>query len=264
MPAWGAFAGFVGLVLAGLLLLAVLSADAVDAPTPSSPSGPPASGDAPATLGDRAVGAPETAATREGRGPSAAATLFLNVVLLQGLFASLLVIGAWYADVPAATLGLTGDAFAATSLAAGAALGLALHAANAAGSRLSDRLGLGDSAALRRAMTPESTTGWAVLLLVVLPLVAGFEELLFRGILIGAFSAGFDVSPWLLAAGSSVLFALGHGAQGRVGVVVTGAFGFVLGAAFVLTGSLAAVVLAHYLVNALEFLAGTGPASDRY
>jgi membrane protease YdiL (CAAX protease family) len=253
MPAWGAFAGFVGLVLAGLLLLAVLS---VDAPTPSSPSGPPASGDAPATLGDRVVGAPETDATRTGRGPSAAATLFLNVVLLQGLFASLLVVGAWYADVPAATLGLTRDAVAATPLAAGAGLGLALHAANTAGSRLSDRLGLGDSAALRRAMTPESPAGWAVLLLVVLPLVAGFEELLFRGILIGAFSAGFDVSPWLLAAGSSVLFALGHGAQGRVGVVVTGVFGFVLAAAFVLTGSLAAVVLAHYLVNALEFLAG--------
>jgi membrane protease YdiL (CAAX protease family) len=255
MPAWGAFAGFVGLVLAGLLLLAVLSADAVDAPTPSSPSGPPASGDAPATLGDRVVGAPEADATRTGREPSAA-TLFLNVVLLQGLFASLLVVGAWYADVPAATLGLTRDAVAATPLAAGAGLGLALHAANTAGSRLSDRLGLGDSAALRRAMTPESPAGWAVLLLVVLPLVAGFEELLFRGILIGAFSAGFDVSPWLLAAGSSVLFALGHGAQGRVGVLVTGVFGFVLAAAFVLTGSLAAVVLAHYLVNALEFLAG--------
>ncbi len=114
--------------------------------------------------------------------------------------------------------------------------------------------GFGDATALREAMAPDSAAGWAVLLLVVLPLVAGFEELLFRGVLIGAFATGFDVSPWLLAALSSVAFALGHGAQGRVGIVVTGALGFVLAAAFVLTGSLVAVVVAHYLVNALEFV----------
>ena len=60
-------------------------------------------------------------------------------------------------------------------------------------------------------------------------------------------------APWLLAGLSSVAFASGHGAQGRVGVVVTGALGFGLGALFVVTERLPAVVLAHYLVNALSF-----------
>jgi membrane protease YdiL (CAAX protease family) len=77
-------------------------------------------------------------------------------------------------------------------------------------------------------------------------------------VLVGALSTGFGVSPWLLAAGSSVAFGLGHGAQGRAGVAVTGALGFVLAAAYVLTGSLLAVVLAHYLVNALEFVVHEG------
>jgi membrane protease YdiL (CAAX protease family) len=73
-------------------------------------------------------------------------------------------------------------------------------------------------------------------------------------VLVGGFAAGFGLSPWPLAVLSSVAFALGHGAQGPLGMVVTGLLGFALAAAFVLTGSLLAVVVAHYLVNALEFL----------
>jgi membrane protease YdiL (CAAX protease family) len=97
-----------------------------------------------------------------------------------------------------------------------------------------------------------------VLLGGVLPVVAGFEELLFRGVLVGALSVGFDVSPWLLAVASSVVFGLGHGAQGRLGVLVTTSLGLVLAAAFVLSGSLLLVVVAHYLVNALEFVVHEG------
>jgi membrane protease YdiL (CAAX protease family) len=88
----------------------------------------------------------------------------------------------------------------------------------------------------------------------VLPLIALSEELLFRAALIGVPAAGFAVSPWLLAVGSSLLFALGHGAQGRVGIVVTGVLGFALAAGYILTGSLLVVVAAHYVVNAMEFL----------
>jgi membrane protease YdiL (CAAX protease family) len=97
---------------------------------------------------------------------------------------------------------------------------------------------------------------------VVLPLIAVFEEFLFRGVLVGAFAVGFGVSPWLLAVLSSIAFALGHGAQGTTGVAVTGALGFVLAAAFVVTGSLLVVVVAHYLVNALEFLVHEWAAVD--
>ena len=128
------------------------------------------------------------------------------------------------------------------------------------------RVGFGGGTELREALAPETPAGWAALLFVVLPIIAGFEELLFRGALIGAMHAGFGVSPWVLAGGSSVAFAAGHGAQGRIGMTVTGVLGFVLAAAFVLTGSLLTAVVAHYLVNALEFLvhewAGIDPAAS--
>jgi len=247
MPEWTAFAGFVGVVLAGLLFLARASTDALAPAEPPVPEAPTAA-EYPASLGDRVVG--------DGRsGPRfSTATLLVNVVVSQGLFASLLLVGMWVAAVPPAALGLAADSLAPPALAAGIGLGVSLHAVNAVGARLSDRFGFGDATALREAMAPESAVGWAVLLLVVLPLVAGFEELLFRGILIGALATGFDLSPWLLAALASAAFALGHGAQGRVGIVVTGALGFALAVAFVLTGSLVTVVVAHYLVNALEFV----------
>lgn len=248
MPEWTAFAGFVGVVLAGLLLLARASADALAPADPPVPE--PTAAEYPDSLDDRVVG-------DDARGPRrlSPAALLVNVAVSQGLFASLLLVGVWIASIPVAALGLTPDSLAPLPLAAGVALGVALHVVNAVGSRLSDRFGFDDATALREAMAPESAAGWAVLLFVVLPLVAGFEELLFRGVLIGAFATGFGLSPWLLAALSSVAFAFGHGAQGRAGIVVTGLLGFVLGAAFVLTGSLVTVVVAHYLVNALEFAA---------
>lgn len=245
MPEWAAFAGFVGVVLVGLLFLARASTGAVTPPEPTAPD----SAEFPATLTDRVVDAPE----HRRPTPLSTTALLVNVAVSQALFASLLVVGTWVASVPASALGLTADAVGPASLAAGIGLGLCLHAVNTAGSRVTERFGLGDTAALREAMAPDSARGWAALFLVVLPLVAGFEELLFRGVLIGAFATGFGVSPWLLVALSAVAFALGHGAQGRIGILVTGALGFVLGAAFVLTGSLVAVVVAHYLVNALEF-----------
>jgi membrane protease YdiL (CAAX protease family) len=260
MPEWTAFAGFVGVVLAGVLFLARLSADAVrDATRPDHPADPSSSArldtqspdiDDPTTRSARVPGSSDVA-----RDPTAG-TLLVDVLVSQGLFASILLAGVWLAAVPLATLGLSWETSTPATAAAGVVLGVALHAVNAVGSRLSDRHDLGDSTALRRAMTPDSLAGWGVLLIVVLPLVAGFEELLFRGVLIGGLATGFGVSPWLLAAGSSVAFALGHGAQGRLGILVTGVLGFGLAAAFVVTGSLLTVLIAHYLVNALEFLSG--------
>jgi membrane protease YdiL (CAAX protease family) len=252
VPQWGAFAGFVGVVLGGLLLLARASTGVVASSNDD---------DFPATLSDRVVDAPADAQTRSHTTLPTPA-LLANVVVSQSVFASLLLVGAWLAGIPAVAFGLSGAAFGLPNLGSGVVLGVTLHGVNAVGSRLGDRFGLGDSTALRRAMAPDSAAGWAVLLLIVLPLVAGFEELLFRGVLVGAFAAGFGLSPWLLAACSSVAFAFGHGAQGRAGIVVTGALGFVLAAAFVVTGSLVTVVVAHYLVNALEFVVNEGYSSD--
>ncbi|ADE02519.1 CPBP family intramembrane glutamic endopeptidase [Haloferax volcanii] len=178
--------------------------------------------------------------------------LLANVALSQAFFGGFLGLGAWYAGVPAAALGLSA-ADLPTQLAVGVGLGLALYGANRVGSTVSERFGVAPDEAVRESLTPRTTAGWVFLFAVALPLIAGFEELLFRGALVGAVAAGFDVSPWLMAAVSSAAFGAGHGAQGRLGIIVTGLLGFVLAAAFVLTESLLVVVVAHYLVNALEF-----------
>ncbi|ELZ27239.1 metal-dependent membrane protease [Halogeometricum pallidum JCM 14848] len=190
------------------------------------------------------------------------AELLANVAFSQGLFAVFLLAGAWYAQVPASAFGAGSGSASVPVLLGGAALGVALYVVNQVGAALGAARGLGNAEELREALAPDTPAGWAVLLFFILPLIAGFEELLFRGALVGAFAAGFGVSPWLLAVVSSVAFALGHNAQGRLGVLVTGALGFVLAAAYVLTGSLFAVVLAHYLVNALEFVVHEGFGFD--
>jgi membrane protease YdiL (CAAX protease family) len=182
--------------------------------------------------------------------------VLVNVALSQGLFGFVLLVGAWYTEVPLAALGL-GPTPLSTGLPAvawGVGLGVALAGANALGSTVAERLGYAPATELRELLAPETPRGWVLLLGGALPMVAVFEEFLFRATLVGAFAVGFGVSPWLLAVLSSVAFAVGHGAQGPVGVAVTGLLGFVLASAFVLTGSLLVVVLAHYLVNAIEFL----------
>ena len=63
-----------------------------------------------------------------------------------------------------------------------------------------------------------------------------------------------DTDPPLAAAA----FGLGHGAQGRVGLAVTGTLGVALGALFVLTNSLLAVVVTHYVIHALELVVHEG------
>jgi membrane protease YdiL (CAAX protease family) len=187
-------------------------------------------------------------------------SLLANVALSQGLFGVLLLFGAWVAEIPAAAFGVGSGVTGLRAVAIGTGLGLSLYIANELGAAAGARfgLGVGDGQRLREALAPETTQGWLLLLFVVLPIIAGFEELLFRGAIVGVVSAGYGVSAWVMAVVAAGAFALGHGAQGRLGVVVTGALGFVLAAAFVLTESLVVVVVAHYLVNALEFVVHEG------
>ncbi|WP_435363154.1 CPBP family intramembrane glutamic endopeptidase [Haloarchaeobius sp. DYHT-AS-18] len=184
--------------------------------------------------------------------------LLANVALTQGLFLAILVGAAVLANVPPAALGLAGIHFGPVPLVAGIGLGIALYAANQVGSSVSARFGIETGEELRALLAPDTPKGWVVLLVGVLPLVAVFEEFMFRAVLVGALAVGFGVSPWLLAVVSSLAFAVGHGVQGPAGVAITGTLGFVLAAAFILTGSLLAVVVAHYLVNALEFVVHEG------
>lgn len=184
--------------------------------------------------------------------------LLVNVALSQGVLLGVLLAAAWYTEIPSAAVGLGAGTTGARALAVGVGLGAVLYLGSELGGSTADRLGFEYDEGLRELLAPESIGGWAVLLGFVLPVIALFEEFLFRAALIGVVWAGYGVSPWLLATLSSVLFAIGHGAQGRTGVAVTGLLGFALAVGFIVTESLLVVVIAHYLVNALEFVVHEG------
>ncbi|MFP9191999.1 CPBP family intramembrane glutamic endopeptidase [Natronosalvus vescus] len=185
--------------------------------------------------------------------------LLANVAFSQGLLAAVILGAAVYAAIPPEALGVRFDQeYLVTGLLVGTGIGIALYVANELGAGLSVRLGIDHDESLRELLAPEDARGWFLLLVFVLPIIAFFEELLFRAALIGALSAGFDVPIWLLAVGSSLAFAVGHGMQGTVGIIVTGALGLVLAALFIVTQSLLVVVVAHYLINALEFVVHEG------
>ncbi|WP_246022963.1 CPBP family intramembrane glutamic endopeptidase [Halosimplex halophilum] len=186
--------------------------------------------------------------------------LLLNVALTQGLFGAILAGGAWYFGVPLDVLGVSGDPLSTglPAVAVGVGFGLVLWVGNELASGLAAASGADYDEGLRELLAPEGVRGWGLLLGATLPTIAVVEEFIFRAAVVGAVTPALDASPWLLAVVSSAAFALGHGAQGRVGVLVTGGLGFALAAGFVLTESLLMVVVAHYLVNALEFLVHEG------
>ncbi len=184
--------------------------------------------------------------------------LVANVVASQGLFGLVVLALAWYTEIPAAALGLSMELSLGVATGLGMVVGLVFYGLNEGAATVGRQRGVTAAEELREALAPETAGGWVVLLVVVLPIVAGFEELLFRGALIGVATAGLDFSPWLLALVSSTLFALGHGAQGRLGIVVTGLLGLGLAAVFILTGSLWVVIVAHYVVNVCEFVVHEG------
>jgi len=184
--------------------------------------------------------------------------LLTNVAVTQGLVAAVVLVGAWYFAIPAGAFGVAAATVGLAAVGVGVAFGAVLWLGNELATGVADAVGAAYDEELRGMLAPDTAGGWLLLFAGVLPAVAVSEELLFRAALIGVPAAGYGFSPWPLAAVSSVAFALGHGAQGRVGVVVTGALGFVLAAGYVASGSLLLVVVAHYVINALEFLIHEG------
>lgn len=238
MPAWSLFAAVAVALTAAFVLLARRSATGVRAALDarSDPTAPTP---------------PATAVLESDR------LLVGNVVTSHGLLLALTLGTIWFTAVPLEALGLARPTIAALGI--GVGLGLALAVGNDASARLADRLGFDRDERLRELLAPDSPRGWSALLVVVQPLVAAAEELLFRGVLVGGLAAGFGLPVWGLAAVSSVAFGLGHGLQGEAGVVVTTGLGFALAAAFVLTESLLVVIVAHYVVNAIEFAVNEHP-----
>lgn len=189
---------------------------------------------------------------REGQVPPPP-VLYANVIGSQSLVVGLIALGAWLASVPTAVFGATVSLEAALF---GALTGIGVFAASIVATRVLSRVGVTVSDALRDALDPRTTSETVSLFGFALPAVAVGEELLFRGALVGALAAGLDLSPWLPAVASSALFGYAHSAQGRAGVLVTGVLGVALAAVFILTESLLAAVVAHYVVNALELSVG--------
>ena len=190
-------------------------------------------------------------------------TLLANVALTQGLFGAGVLLAAVYFDVPLAALGLIEPLLSAETILFGVGGGVVLWLGNEVAAGAADAAGVGYDESVRSMLTPDSAGGWVILLGVILPTIAVVEELLFRGAAIGAMAVGFDVPVALLVVVSSVAFGGAHGAQGRTGAVVATTLGLVLAVMFVLSGSLLTVIIAHYLVNALEFVVHEGLAVER-
>lgn len=185
--------------------------------------------------------------------------LYANVIGSQALIVALVASAAWLANVPSRVLGVgldTPTAHTSSVAVLGLGAGVSIFLASVLVTRILSRVGVSYSEALRDALEPRRTSEAVTLYGVVLPAVAVGEELLFRGALIGALSAAMGLSPWVPAVASSALFGYAHSAQGRAGVVVTGVLGLVLAGVFIITDSLLAAVVAHYVVNALEFAFG--------
>lgn len=283
MPGWVPFTGLTAVVLILLLVLARLSQRAVsdqpalpEGPEPTPEDGTTDTGDttgeplgesSPVTIsGTIDTDEPQPEPVEASAEPEfSTGALLANVALTQGLFGVILAAGAWYYEIPLWALGLTETAVGTGTLAVGAGIvfGVLLWTANEISATAADAAGATYDESLREMLAPDSIPGWVLLLGVILPVIAGVEELLFRAALIGVPAAGFGISPLALAIFSSAVFAMGHGAQGKVGIVVTGGLGFVLAGGYILSGSLLVVVIAHYLVNALEFIVHEGIGVDR-
>ncbi|AEM58013.1 protease [Haloarcula hispanica N601] len=272
MPEWAAFVGLTGFLLTALLGLARLSQGAVrsDGGVSSTVDGTsmatePQDPTLPRFETQRA--AAQRRQMQDTLAPSDLSTgaLLANVAFTQGLFGVLLVAGAFYFEIPASAFGITADALSTglPAIAVGIGAGVGFWLGNELAAALADGFGVAFDESLRELLAPDSAGGWVVLLGGVLPVIAIVEELLFRAAAIGVPVAGLDAPAWAMAIVASVAFALGHGAQGRMGIVVTGTLGLALAGLFIATNSLLAVVVAHYLVNALELIVHEGLGVDR-
>jgi len=267
VPNWAAFVGLSGVIVSLVVLLAHLSQRLLDAePTDrrSTVRLQPTGLD-PGVAGSRWIRvrpAGRSAATQHAASspdsPSFIPTLSLlaNVVLTQGFFGGVLLIGALVFSIPLSAFGVGPEPLSTgvPAVGLGIVLGIGLWIGSELAVALVDAAGIGYDQQLRSMLTPTTRGEWVLLFGVVLPIVAASEEFIFRAAAIGVPATGLDASPWALAVVSSLAFGVAHGAQGRAGVVVTGLLGMALATAFVLTNSVLVVVVAHYLLNALEFL----------
>ncbi|MFB6085379.1 MAG: lysostaphin resistance A-like protein [Halodesulfurarchaeum sp.] len=182
-----------------------------------------------------------------GRVPKS--TLYLNVAVSHALVLGLAFLLLWWTGVPLSSLGIE------TVPEAGwlAGLVVALIGANEVAALLARTVGDPENH-LRELLAPERGTQWLALAGLLLPTIAVTEEVLFRGLLIGALGAGTSFPPVVLILGSALAFGTAHTAQGKPGIAIATVLGVGLGVAYYWSGSLWLVIGAHYLVDLVEFV----------
>ncbi|QZA88748.1 CPBP family intramembrane metalloprotease [Salinarchaeum sp. IM2453] len=180
-------------------------------------------------------------------------TLYLNILFTHGILALLILILVYFTGVPMSVFKISISTPSISEVLLGIGVGAVLYIINEFLAVNLNQAGISHDETLRQSLTPNTVSGWLSLYVIILPLIAFSEELIFRAAMIGGFEAGTGISPWFLVAISSVAFALGHETQGSGGVIVTGLLGGILGVVFVVTDSFLIVFVAHYVINAAEF-----------
>lgn len=184
----------------------------------------------------------------------------LGLVLFTGVFVL-------FFRVPLRVVGGTPDRVTLPEAAAGGVLfGIALFLLDAVVHLACARYGLELDPEFALALLPRTRAAWTLKLGVAFPLGALAEELWFRGIVLGVLAS---VSPgegplWdaTVLVFSAVLFGRSHVGRGSSALVSTTLTGLAFGAAFLVTGSLLLVVVAHYVMNVAISIATRGYYAD--
>lgn len=136
---------------------------------------------------------------------------------------------------------------AGREIAVGVALFVPLFVGLAVLETLLRAAGLADPLAPPAYLQPQSAIDYLFALLLLLA-VSVSEETVFRGYLLRRLTQ-VTGRAWLAVLLSSVVFALGHGYQGSLGVIAVGVIGVVFAVVYLKRGSLIAPMVMHFIQN---------------
>ncbi len=108
-----------------------------------------------------------------------------------------------------------------------------------------------DTLRVVRSILPANAREWAGVIVALLP-AAALEELLFRSLPLGGL--GWLIAPWWLMWPLALIFGLLHWPQGAWGVFGTTLAAIALSGLFLASGSLWAVLAAHYVLNLWQLI----------
>jgi len=102
-----------------------------------------------------------------------------------------------------------------------------------------------------KSIRPRSRQEWPWVVLALLP-IAVMEELIFRSLLLGAFSPHVNIIYFVI--GVSIFFGLLHMPQGEWGVVGVILVSLIFSALFLWRQSILVVIVAHWLMNVVQLV----------